>query len=158
VAAKIAAKHKGEYAGVGRTISTAAAGANPAEAAENAAVKTWVGHLATTKDHWADLVTSFDIVKFVIVPALLDIKEQKKLGADAHAILILDLWWGWIDPDFRDWIKAEYPWLHLLYIPGSCTPWIQPCDRGFIALIKAYMRFLSSKLVCGMVTYEAHGD
>ena len=52
----------------------------------------------------------------------------------------VDLWWGWIDPIFRFWLRTHYPWIRLLYCPGCCTPVGQPMDRGVFALLKGLLR------------------
>jgi hypothetical protein len=67
-------------------------------------------------------VTSFDILVYVLVPFLRREVARCNYPAESHAILILDCWWGWICPAFKDYVKKEYPWIHLVYVPGRCTP------------------------------------
>ena len=68
------------------------------------------------------------------------------MPSTAHAVLILDLWWGWISPVFKAYVRQHYPWVHLVYVPGRCTPWAQPADRGFITRLKALQKRLGDFL------------
>jgi hypothetical protein len=81
-----------------------------------------------------------------------------KLPATAHAVLILDLWWGWISPVFKAYVRQHYPWIHLVYVPGRCTPWAQPADRGFITRIKALLRKFSAQLITDMVVHQLFSE
>jgi len=56
------------------------------------------------------------------------------------AVLVFDVWYGWIDHGFRAWLKKEYAWIKLLYVPPACTPIGQPMDAGIIAKMKAQLR------------------
>ena len=51
-------------------------------------------------------------------------------------MLVVDVWWGWLDARFRGWLKTNYPWVRLIFVPASCTPVGQPMDAGIIAIIK----------------------
>ena len=63
-------------------------------------------------------------------------------------ILIVDVWWGWLCSEFRDWLRHDYPWIKLLYVPARCTPKAQPMDAGVIAKIKGYLRNRYGKWAC----------
>ncbi|KAK3237360.1 hypothetical protein CYMTET_52560 [Cymbomonas tetramitiformis] len=89
-----------------------------------------------------------EYVDYILVPYLLEQKRAANLAPDAHAIFIMDVWWGWRSPNFREHVKASYPWLHLIYVPASCTPVAQPCDLGIIAYLKATVRRLYSAHAC----------
>lgn len=86
-----------------------------------------------TKNHWSDVNTSIDLVDNVAVPHYLAEKKRLGLPADQEAIIILDVWWGWLNSRFREHIKQKYPWLKICYVPASCTPIGQPQDGGTIA-------------------------
>ena len=82
--------------------------------------------MCATHNHWATTLTSIAYVVCILVPYLesvgcteyVDNGEKKH----RHAILLIDAWWGWLDLEFRDFCKKRYPWLHLIYVPGACTP------------------------------------
>jgi hypothetical protein len=126
--------------------------------AELAVVPKWIKHFAGTSNHWSDLVTSIDILVYVLVPFLVAEKARCGFAADKHAVLILDLWWGWISPVFKAYVREHYPWIHLVYVPGRCTPWAQPADRGLITRLKAYMRKYSAQLITDMVVHQLFGE
>jgi hypothetical protein len=56
------------------------------------------------------------------------VKKEKGHGESRRAVLLLDCWYGHIDPDFRRFVREQYPWLLILYIPAACTSKLQPCD------------------------------
>jgi hypothetical protein len=62
--------------------------------------------------------------------------------------LIVDCWYGWIDEGFRAWVRENYDWIRLVYVPAACTPKAQPMDAGIIAKIKAIMRKFYGTWVC----------
>ena len=99
-----------------------------------------VGHLAVTKNHWSNAQTSIDLVDHVAVPAYLEEKKKLGLPPDHPAIILFDVWWGWLDPTFLAHIKTNYPWLKVCYVPACCTPIGQPQDGGTIAKVKASLR------------------
>ena len=109
--------------------------------------RTWLGHLAQTTNHWANIQTSYAILDILIVPWLLAKKTAIDRPADHPSILIVDCWYGWKDQDrkktlqnFRDYVRQRYPWLKLLFVPAACTDLVQPADRGMISWLKANMR------------------
>ena len=55
------------------------------------------------------------------------------------------------DREFRDWVKAEYDWLRIIYVPACCTPSGQPMDAGLMSALKALLRGFYNKWVCGLV-------
>ena len=109
--------------------------------------RTWLGHLAQTPNHWANIQTSYGILEFIIVPWLLAKKAAIGKAPDAVCILIVDCWYGWKDQDkmktlitFRHYVREHYPWLRLLFVPAACTDLAQPADRGQVSWLKANMR------------------
>ena len=57
-------------------------------------------------------------------------------------MLILDVWWGWLHPNFRAHIRSHYPWIILIFCPAACTPVFQPCNLGVIRTLKACVLWL----------------
>ena len=52
------------------------------------------------------------------------------LSEEVAALLLLDLWCHHRSAEFRNWVKDNYPWIKLVYIPGGCTGKVQPADVG----------------------------
>lgn len=101
------------------------------------------------------------------MPYFLDAKRRLGLEPDHACIFIVDVWYGHLSPVFRDWLKATYSWVHLLYVPANCTSVAQPMDGGTIAWLKASMRrlignritrTLESQLAAGMKPHEIKVD
>ena len=67
--------------------------------------------------HWADPVTSrgyvlLDVVRY-IEKAIMVIRSKKgNAGCKAFgvqcAILLVDVWYGWLNSDFRQWLAVTY--------------------------------------------------
>ena len=45
-----------------------------------------------------------------------------------------------MDSGFRTWLKDNYPWIRLIFVPANCTSEAQPMDAGVITTIKAFLR------------------
>jgi hypothetical protein len=45
-----------------------------------------------------------------------------------HHILIWDCWYGHTNKQLRGYVRATFPWLHILFIPANCTSKLQVCD------------------------------
>jgi hypothetical protein len=95
--------------------------------------------LCATFNHWASIMTSKAFVVDVLVPYFKSVIAPDKFGKQV-CIFVIDVWYGWISPEFRDWMKTEYPWIRLIYVPACCTPSGQPLDKGLMALLKAKTR------------------
>ena len=100
-----------------------------------------IASFCVTPNHWSDDVTSRAYVQDLYISY---IKEQcNELGleyGEQHVVLILDVWYGWIDPGFTAWLRESYPFVRLIYVPPACTPIGQPMDAGIIPSVKGLMR------------------
>jgi len=96
-----------------------------------------VGSFAVTHDHWADINTSKSWVQDILVPHYKRCCASLRLVEGTQkCVLLVDCWWGWLDEEFRKWVRDEHPWILLLYVPARCTPVAQPNDAGIIAMLK----------------------
>ena len=121
-----------------------------------------IGSFCTTDNHWADDVTSKALVKDIVVPffrrkinQLRAVNESscKAFGMQV-CVLIVDVWYGWLDAGFKTWLSATYPWIRLLFVPARCTPVAQPMDRGVFAKIKGILRHLYGSWVVNLVQQQ----
>ena len=90
-----------------------------------------------THDHWADINTSKSYARDTLDPYYK--KTCSDLGLEygvQKCVLLVDCWWGWLDAEFREWLRAEYPWVLQVIVPPRCTPVGQPDDAGIIAMLK----------------------
>lgn len=111
-----------------------------------------IGHLAVTYNHWSNQWTSIDLLVNVIVPDYMETKRRLNLGVNHAAVLLLDCWWGWLDRTFVDYVKKNYPWIKLVYVPPNCTPIGQPQDGGTISKVKSVLRNLSDQKIMQQVS------
>jgi len=118
-----------------------------------------------TSNHWSDDVTSKAYVSSILVPyfkqkveaiRLVDPALCKPFGEQV-CVLIVDCWWGWLDASFRGFVKQNYPWIRLLFVPAGCTPVAQPMDAGIIATVKAILRALYGRWACDLTVAQIEG-
>ena len=67
-------------------------------------------------------------ITHVIMPHTERMIELHQLSTDAHIVLLLDAWAVHKSAEFRDWITAEHPRIHLVYVPANCTSKLQLAD------------------------------
>ncbi|KAG9085058.1 hypothetical protein FRC06_003753 [Ceratobasidium sp. 370] len=79
-------------------------------------------------------------VSRILVPYFEAQKRQRNLSPDQRCILQLDCWSVHRSKEFRHWLKATYPWIMLMYIPGGCTGLFQACDVGIQRVLKLAIR------------------
>jgi hypothetical protein len=119
-----------------------------------------------TPNHWADVDTTKAWVKKLLVPYLVKVsqprscscqplalacavlwplamprsavqeKQRLQLPVDQRSLLLLDCWHGHIAGKFRSWMRQEYPWILVIYVPACCTGKLQPCDLAVNYVVK----------------------
>ena len=118
-----------------------------------------------TSNHWSDDVTSKAYVISILVPYFkhklqairaVDPTLCKPFGEQV-CVLIVDCWWGWMDASFRDFMKQNFPWIRLLFVPAGCTPVAQPMDAGIIATVKGILRTLYGRWACELTVAQLEG-
>lgn len=114
-----------------------------------------IGSMCCTHNHWSDDITSIAYIKDVFVPHVKHTcKELDLTFGEQRAILLLDMWWGWIDPKFKKFVLDEHPWIKLVYVPAACTPVGQPMDAGIIAMIKGLLRKYYGSWVVSLTRHQ----
>lgn len=78
-------------------------------------------------------------MKHAIAPYLQNkaciLQLPKHSDGRVHAILLIDAWPTHLTESFRSWMKHEYPWIHVAFVPANCTPIAQPADCGLVSAI-----------------------
>ncbi|KAF8598613.1 hypothetical protein BDV93DRAFT_413206, partial [Ceratobasidium sp. AG-I] len=79
-------------------------------------------------------------------------KERLRLGLpeSQKAIILLDCWAVHRGAPFCDWLKANYPNLILLFIPGGCTGVAQPCDININRTLKHLIKSACVEYLAGV--------
>ena len=53
-----------------------------------------------------------------------------KVFGTQHMSLPVDVWYGWLNKEFRDWLNVTYLWILLIFVLARCTFKFQPCNLG----------------------------
>ncbi|KZT31644.1 hypothetical protein SISSUDRAFT_963577, partial [Sistotremastrum suecicum HHB10207 ss-3] len=74
-----------------------------------------------TGNYWSNQRTMQLYVSKVLAPYFE--RHRKRIGRPKQrCALQLDCWSVHRSEEFRTWMKKNYPWIILLYVPGGCTP------------------------------------
>ena len=69
-------------------------------------------------------------------------------------IWLIDYWSVHISKEFREWMKNNYPQIHVLYIPANCTSIYQPADVIIQRPFKHVFRQEFNKYTMSMITNQ----
>lgn len=85
--------------------------------------------------YWSTHQTMQDYVTFILAPYFE--KHRKRLSLpDQRCVWQIDCWSVHRSAEFRDWMRSNYPWILLQYVPGGCTGLFQACDVGMQRILK----------------------
>lgn len=101
-------------------------------------------HITHSDNHWSNLETMKEYINEVVQPFVSWIIESMELPADQHAILLIDAWSVHRSDAFQNWMRDEFPHLHIVFIPGGTTGIFQPAD---VALNRPFKHFVRTAYV-----------
>jgi len=91
------------------------------------------------KKHWSNISTMKSYVTEILAVYFND--QRTRLGRpNQRCLWLIDCWSVHRSQEFRDWMRDNYPWIFVRYIPGGCTGIFQPCDVGIQRILKHAMR------------------
>ena len=92
-----------------------------------------------TGNHWSNIGTMKSYVSNVLSVYF---NEQRALlkQKDQVCLWTIDCWSVHRSQEFRDWMRDNYPWILVRYVPGGCTGVFQPCDVGIQRILKHAMK------------------
>ncbi|KAI1782659.1 hypothetical protein LXA43DRAFT_866064, partial [Ganoderma leucocontextum] len=76
--------------------------------------------LSKTKTYWSTMSTMKSYVIFVLGPYF-DYWREFHQRRTQKCIWNIDVWSVHRSEEFRTWMKAEYVWIIVIYVPGGCT-------------------------------------
>lgn len=91
--------------------------------------------LSRTKTYWSTFGTMKTYVIFILAPFF----EHWRLHhgrPKQKCIWNIDVWSVHRSEEFRTWMKGEYVWIIVIFIPGGCTGLLQACDVGIQKILK----------------------
>lgn len=90
-------------------------------------------------NHWSNLATMKSYVRKVL--SVYFDKQRALLNRKTQVCLwTIDCWSVHRSQEFRDWMRGNYPWILVRYVPGGCTGIFQPCDVGIQRILKHAMK------------------
>ena len=93
----------------------------------------------TSGNHWSNLATMKSYVQNVLS---IYFNEQRALLNRKNQVCLwtIDCWSVHRSQEFRNWMRENYSWILVRYIPGGCTGIFQPCDVGIQRILKHAMK------------------
>ena len=90
-------------------------------------------------NHWSNINTMKSYVRNVLSVYF---NEKRTLLKRKNQVCLwtIDCWSVHRSQEFRDWMRDNYPWILIRYVPGGCTGLIQPCDVGIQRILKHAMK------------------
>jgi len=85
-------------------------------------------HLTFSDNHWSSQKTMQQYVSEIIMPYAEACIRKHRLHADAHVILVLDVWSVHKSEEFRLFLRTHHPRIHLVFVPANCTSKLQVAD------------------------------
>jgi len=85
-------------------------------------------HLTFSENHWSSQTTMRQYISEVIMPYAEACIRTHRLHADAHIILVLDVWAVHKSEEFRMFLRTQHPRVHLVFVPANCTSKLQVAD------------------------------
>ena len=88
-----------------------------------------------TGTYWSNLETMKTWVQKILVPYWRAKMVEFNIPSQ-ECLLQLDVWSVHRSREFKGWMKLEYPWILLEFVPGGCTGIFQACDVGIQRTLK----------------------
>ena len=89
--------------------------------------------------HWSNINTMKSYVRNVL-SVYFNEKRALLKRKDQVCLWTIDCWSVHRSQEFRDWMRENYPWILVRYVPGGCTGIFQPCDVGIQRILKHAMK------------------
>jgi hypothetical protein len=110
--------------------------------------------LTFSHNHWSTMETCKNFIKTILSSYLRLQITLLGLPKTQEMIWLIDCWSVHISKEFRDWMKANYPHIHVLYIPANCTSIYQPADVILQRPFKHAFRQEFNKYTMSMIANE----
>ncbi|KAG8692274.1 hypothetical protein FRC09_011339 [Ceratobasidium sp. 395] len=91
---------------------------------------------SNTSTYWSTFDTMCHWVSEILAPYFRSQIELNNLPDDQQCLCQLDCWTVHRSAQFRAWMRKNYPWIILDYVPGGCTGLFQACDVGIQRVLK----------------------
>ena len=93
----------------------------------------------TPGKHWSNINTMKSYVRNILSVYFNEKRTLLKRKSQV-CLWTIDCWSVHRSQEFRDWMRENYPWILIRYVPGGCTGVFQPCDVGIQRILKHAMK------------------
>lgn len=93
-----------------------------------------------TANYWSTLELMQEWVTTILVPYFKKKIVEHGITSSQECVLQLDCWSVHRSDDSLKWMKTNFPWITLIFVPGGCTPLFQPCDTAMQKTLKHSVR------------------
>jgi hypothetical protein len=99
-------------------------------------------HMTFSENHWSNQATMQQYIEEILMPHAERCITRHHLAADAHIILVLDVWAVHKSEEFRLFLRRKHPRIHLVFVPANCTSKLQVAD---VALQRPFKHGITSR-------------
>ncbi len=93
--------------------------------------------------YWSTQVTMQNLVETIIAPYFDEQKKQLGREPTQFSLWKIDCWSVHKSQEFCLYMKENYPYIILCFVPGNCTGLWQPLDVGIQHVLKLSMKCAS---------------
>lgn len=108
-----------------------------------------------TPNHWASFESTVQWLGTVLVPHAMAVKCRLSLPADYPCLLIWDVWHQHRSRETLEYIRMNFPWIKIVYVPANTTGALQIAD---VSMNKPLKSFIQDKLSKHMLAAFEEGE
>jgi len=99
------------------------------------------GHIFSfnPSSHWSSLKTMQEFFELILKPHPERMINRYQLPHFAKCVIYFDCWRVHRRTDMLYWLRHQYEWLVVIFVPAGCTGLFQPCDVGLQRVYKHHI-------------------
>ena len=113
-------------------------------------------HLTFSENHWSSQKTMQQYISEIIMPYAETCIRKHRLHSDAHILLVLDVWSVHKSEEFRLFLRAKHPRIHLVFVPANCTSKLQVADVALQRPFKHSITRRFNEWAVGQIQEQMH--
>jgi hypothetical protein len=105
-----------------------------------------------TSTYWSTQQTQESFVRNILWPYFEEVKETLNLPATQYCLWKIDCWSVHRKEEFQRWLKKNFPYILVCFVPAGCTGLFQPLDVGIQRVLKQSMKLSAHRDVVAEAT------